>query len=310
MPAAAEGHKRTSRGKAKQKVPVDKRGEDRQQSGLARKHQKQKNKDTRRSPSPIPRQRQRPQEKFPEVKPGVVEALNFVDQNTSPENMWVWLQSMGDFHESADGWSQRSTRRKQSRSRADPPCAQAARLPAPADGRRSRADPPEKEHTRSPRASRAQGSRAARGDECASAPLAKSAPKTHPSRGHGPPRRDGELQAPQPAGITNKRDHGIKPALTMPIKKKQRTGQDEKLLRSPSTATIDSNLSDSGSSTTESSRTSLRSRSRSRSGLSSKASGRSARRGPNPPPKPGTKRSSIAETGGSDCGGDKNACRG
>ena len=298
MPAAAEGHKRTSQGKAKQKVPVDKRGEDatvpglrdscRQQSGLARKQQKQKNKDTRRSPSPIPRQRQRPQEKFPEVKPGVVEALNFVDQNTSPENMWVWLQSMGDFHESADGWSQRSTRRKQSRSRADPPCAQAARLPVPADGRRSRADPPEKEHTRSPRASRAQGSRAARGDECA------SGPKTHASHGHGRSRRDGELQAPQPAGITNKRDHGIKPALTMPIKKKQRTGQDEKLLRSPSTATIDSNLSDSGSSTTESSRTSLRSRSRSKSGLSSKASGRSARRGPNPPPKPGTKRSSIA----------------
>ena len=149
-----------------------------------------------KSPTPIPRREQRPQEKFPNIEQSVQEAFELVKEIATPEHMWTLLPYMRVMVESVHGGSERRNSPSQS--------PQVARVPVPADARRIRADPPDKEYTRSPRASRGQGSRAARGDECASAPRAGSGPKTHASHGHGGPRRDGELQAPQPKGSTKK----------------------------------------------------------------------------------------------------------
>ena len=197
MPAAATGHKTyipKDEGKAREGMTVDRRGGHAKGQGIG-KGRLSSNKQQLRSPTPIPRRGQRPQEKFPNIDESVQEAFEFVKQNSTTEQMGEWLTDIREFFESVHGGSQRWTCRKQS--------PQAARVPLPADARRRiRADPPDKEYTRSPRASRGQGSRAARGDERASAPRAGSGPKTHASRGHGRPRRDGELQAPQPAGIT------------------------------------------------------------------------------------------------------------
>ena len=140
-----------------------------------------------KSPTPIPRREQRPQEKFPNIKQSVQEAFELAKEIATPEHMWTLLPYMRAMVESVHGGSERRNSPSQS--------PQVARVPVPADARRIRAHPSDKEeYTRSPRAGRGHGSRAARGDECA------SGPKTHASHGRGGPRRDGELQTPQPKG--------------------------------------------------------------------------------------------------------------
>ena len=271
MPAPAPGHK-TYMPKARERM-TDTRG------GHA-KGRLSSEKQQLKSPTPIPRREQRPQEKFPNIKQSVQEAFELVKEIATPEHMWTLLPYMRVMVESVHGGSERRNSPSQS--------PQVARVPVPADARRIRAHPSDKEeYTRSPRAGRGHGSRAARGDECA------SGPKTHASHGRGGPRRDGELQAPQPKGSAKKRDPIIKPAPARAVRmspsqnperrKGRQPEEEDKELRSPSTIN-DSSLSDSDSSSkAESPRPSSRSRSRSSSG-SLKASGRSARREPARPP--------------------------
>ena len=269
MPAGASGRKscipKLPEGGVGNKRGLHERGEEGHPSSEKRQY---------RSRSPIQRRRKGPQDNGPNIDPAVSKAYGFMKQKCTPEELAKWLTFMKDVYESAEEGAHLWNCRAQS---------------PPADKRRriSTHPPDKEEHTRSPRAGRGHGSRAARGDECA------SGPKTHASHGRGGPRRDGELKTPQPKGSAKKRDPIIKPAPARAVRmspsqnperrKGRQPEEEDKELRSPSTIN-DSSLSDSDSSSkAESPRPSSRSRSRSSSG-SLKASGRSARREPARPP--------------------------